>query len=50
MEMLPDLKVFQRHHTGDVIRNKPAIPDRNHYQFHMTWLIIFYWVNRLPLL
>jgi len=34
--MLPDLTVFQRHHTGDVIRIKPAVPDRDHYQFHIN--------------
>ena len=33
-EMVPDLTVFRRHHTGDVIRMEPAIPDRDHYQFH----------------
>ncbi len=33
-EMVPDLTVFRRHHSGDVIRIKPAIPDRDHYRFH----------------
>ena len=33
-EMVPDLTVFRRHHSGNVIRMNPAIPDRNHYQFH----------------
>ena len=33
-EMVPDLTVFRRHRTGDVIRMKPAIPDRDHYRFH----------------
>ena len=34
MEMVPDLTVFRRHHSGNVIRMNPAIPDRDHYQFH----------------
>jgi predicted dehydrogenase len=33
-EMASDLTVFRRHHSGKVIPLKPAIPDRNHYQFH----------------
>ncbi len=33
-EMVPDLTVSRRHRTGDVIRIKPAIPDRGHYRFH----------------
>ncbi|MEE4606543.1 MAG: Gfo/Idh/MocA family oxidoreductase [Desulfobacteraceae bacterium] len=33
-EMVPDLTVFRRHHSGNVIRINPAIPDRDHYQFH----------------
>ena len=33
-EMAPDLSVFRRHHSGNVIRINPAIPDRDHYQFH----------------
>jgi predicted dehydrogenase len=33
-EMVPDLTVFRRHHSGNVIRMNPAIPDRDHYQFH----------------
>jgi predicted dehydrogenase len=33
-EMVPDLTVFHRHHTGDIIRIKPAIPPRNQYRFH----------------
>jgi hypothetical protein len=33
-EMVPELTVFRRHHSGDVIRIKPAIPDRDHYRFH----------------
>jgi hypothetical protein len=32
--MVPDLTVFRRHHSGNVIRINPAIPDRDHYQFH----------------
>jgi len=32
--MMPDLTVFRRHHSGKVIRINPAIPDRDHYQFH----------------
>ena len=33
-EMVPDLTVLRRHHSGNVIRMNPAIPDRDHYQFH----------------
>jgi len=33
-EMVPDLTVFRRHHSGNIIRMNPAIPDRDHYQFH----------------
>ena len=33
-EMVPELTIFRRHHTGDVIRMKPAIPDRDNYRFH----------------
>lgn len=33
-EMVPDLTVFHRHHAGEIIRIKPAIPARNHYRFH----------------
>jgi hypothetical protein len=33
-EMVPDLTVFHRHHSGKVIRINPAIPDRDRYQFH----------------
>ncbi|MBT8369739.1 MAG: Gfo/Idh/MocA family oxidoreductase, partial [Deltaproteobacteria bacterium] len=33
-EMVPDLTVFRRHHSGDIISIKPAVPDREHYQFH----------------
>jgi len=33
-EMNPDLTVFRRHHTGQVIPIKPAVPERRHYQFH----------------
>ena len=32
--MVPDLTVFRRHHSGNVIRMNPAIPDRDQYQFH----------------
>jgi predicted dehydrogenase len=35
-EMVPDLTVFRRYHNGDVIRIKPAIPDRDHYRFHIN--------------
>jgi predicted dehydrogenase len=33
-EMVPGLTIFRRHHTGDIIRIKPAIPDRDNYRFH----------------
>jgi len=33
-EMVPDLTVFRRHHSGEIIRMNPAIPDRDHYRFH----------------
>ena len=33
-EMVPDLSVFRRHHTGEVIEIKPPVPNRDHYQFH----------------
>ena len=33
-EMVPDLTVFRRHHSGNIVRLNPAIPDRNHYRFH----------------
>ena len=32
--MVPDLTVFRRHHSGNIVRLNPAIPDRNHYRFH----------------
>lgn len=35
-EMVPDLTVFRRHHSGDVIGIKPPIPDREHYRFHFN--------------
>jgi predicted dehydrogenase len=33
-EMTPDLKIFRRHQNGNIIRLTPAIPDREHFQFH----------------
>ena len=33
-EMVPDLTVFRRHHSGDIISIKPSVPDREHYRFH----------------
>ena len=33
-EMVPDLTVFRRHRSGDVVRIKPAIPHRDHFRFH----------------
>jgi len=33
-EMNPDLTVFRRHQTGQIINIKPAIPEREHYRFH----------------
>ena len=33
-EMVPDLTLFRRHHSGNIVRLNPAIPDRNHYRFH----------------
>ena len=33
-EMVPDLTLFRRHHSGDIVRLNPAIPDRDHYRFH----------------
>jgi predicted dehydrogenase len=33
-EMTPDLTVFHRHQTGNIVRIKPTIPTRNRYQFH----------------
>jgi len=33
-EMTPDLTVHRRQTNGDMIRIKPAIPERRHYQFH----------------
>ncbi|MGD8210061.1 MAG: Gfo/Idh/MocA family oxidoreductase [Desulfobacterales bacterium] len=33
-EMVPELTIFRRHHSGDVIRMTPAIPDRDNYRFH----------------
>ena len=33
-EMVPDLRVFRRHHSGEVIRINPAIPRRDRYRFH----------------
>jgi predicted dehydrogenase len=35
-EMVPDLTVFRRHRSGDIIQIKPAIPGRDHYQFHLN--------------
>ncbi|MGD8294117.1 MAG: hypothetical protein PVF37_20555, partial [Desulfobacterales bacterium] len=35
-EMTPDLTVFRRHHSGDIIQTKPAIPVRERYQFHIN--------------
>jgi predicted dehydrogenase len=33
-EMTPDLTVFRRHGSGQIIRQKPPIPDREIYPFH----------------
>ena len=33
-EMVPDLTLFRRHHSGNIVRLNPAIPDRDHYRFH----------------
>jgi predicted dehydrogenase len=33
-EMVPDLTVFRRHHSGEVVRINPAIPNRDHNRFH----------------
>jgi len=33
-EMTPDLTLYRRQKNGDLIRIKPAIPERRHYQFH----------------
>jgi len=33
-EMAPDITVFSRRRTGEFMRIKPPIPERNHFQFH----------------
>jgi hypothetical protein len=33
-EMTPDLMVYRRHPSGKIIRQKPAIPDREMFPFH----------------
>jgi len=33
-EMTPDLKILRRHQNGSIISLAPAIPDREHFQFH----------------
>ena len=33
-EMVPDITLFCRHHSGEIISMKPAVPDREHYRFH----------------
>jgi predicted dehydrogenase len=33
-EMVPDLTLYRRHHTGQVVAQKLALPKREHYLFH----------------
>lgn len=33
-EMIPELYVFRRHQTGQVMKIRPAVPAREHYPFH----------------
>jgi predicted dehydrogenase len=33
-EMPPDLMLFRRHHTGQILSQKVAMPSRTHYPFH----------------
>jgi predicted dehydrogenase len=33
-EMTPDLVLQRRHHTGQIVSQKLAVPKRRHYQFH----------------
>jgi predicted dehydrogenase len=33
-EMTPDLTLYRRHSTGQVVRQKLALPDRQHFLFH----------------
>jgi len=32
--MIPELYVFRRHQTGQVMKIRPAVPAREHYPFH----------------
>jgi hypothetical protein len=33
-EMPPDLTLYRRHHSGQIVPQKLAIPERQHYLFH----------------
>jgi hypothetical protein len=33
-EMPPDLTLYRRHHTGQVLSQKMVMPPREHYPFH----------------
>jgi predicted dehydrogenase len=33
-EMLPDLTLYHRHHSGQIVAQKLALPEREHYLFH----------------
>jgi predicted dehydrogenase len=33
-EMVPDLTLYHRHHSGQIVAQKLALPEREHYLFH----------------
>jgi len=33
-EMVPDLTLFSRHHSGQIVPQRLAVPETKHYQFH----------------
>ena len=33
-EMVPDLTLYHRHHSGQIVAQKLALPERQHYLFH----------------
>jgi predicted dehydrogenase len=33
-EMVPDLTLYHRHHSGQIVTQKLALPEREHYLFH----------------
>ena len=33
-EMIPDLTLYRRHHSGRIVPQRMAVPERQHFQFH----------------